>query len=127
MQYTAVSPDDPSLGKLDPEHAYANSISGVLANYIYNSLLVGRPYFFEMIDDSQIAGQFSKLKLGKLPVAITADGDSYTLAGSIAEIFPAVKLVPNPSAKAMKWSEIVENKQELWPIQYLIPGGAYVH
>src|SRR5882724_7952683 len=28
MQYTAVSPDDPSLGKLDPAHAYANSISG---------------------------------------------------------------------------------------------------
>ena len=127
MQYTAVSPDDPSLGKLDPEHAYANSISGVLANYVYNSLLVGRPYFFQLIDDSQIAAQFSKLKLGRTPVAITADGDSYTLAGSIAEIFPAIKLVPNPSAKAMKWSGIVESKQELWPIQYLLPGGAYVH
>ena len=127
MQYTAVSPDDPSLGKLDAEHAYANSISGVLANYVYNSLLVGRPYFFQMIDDSQIAAQFSKLKLGRTPAAIAAEGDNYTLAGSIAEICPEIKLVPNPSAKAMKWSEIVEDKQELWPIQYLLPNGAYVH
>src|SRR5256885_4554573 len=106
---------------------YTTLFRSVLANYVYNSLLVGRPYFLQLIDDSQIAAQFSKLKLGKMPVAITADGDGYTLAGSIAEIFPAIKLVPNPSAKAMKWSELVENKQELWPIQYLIPGGAYVH
>jgi len=127
MQYTAVSPDDPALGKLDPEHAYANAISGVLANYVYNALLIGRPYFFQLIDDSQIAAQFSKVTLGRMPTAITGKGDSYTLAGSIAEIFPEIKLVPNPSAKAMKWSELVENKQELWPIQYLLPGGAYVH
>jgi hypothetical protein len=127
MQYTAVSPDDPSLGKLDAEHAYTNSISGVLANYVYNSLLVGRPYFFQLIDDSQIAAQFSRLKLGRTPAAITAEGDSYTLAGSIAEIFPEIKLVPNSSAKVTKWSELVEDKQELWPIQYLIPGGAYLH
>jgi len=127
MQYTAVSPDDPTLGKLAPEDAYANVISGVLANYVYNSLLIGRPYFFQLIDDSQIAAQFSKVKLGRMPTAITGKGDSYTLAGSIAEIFPEIKLVPNPSAKVLKWSELVEGVQELWPIQYLFPGGAYVH
>jgi hypothetical protein len=27
----------------------------------------------------------------------------------------------------VKWSELVEQKQELWPIQYLMPGGAYIH
>jgi pimeloyl-ACP methyl ester carboxylesterase len=127
MQYTAVSPDDPSLGKLDPEHAYTNSISGVLANYVYNALLIGHPYFFQMIDDSQIAAQFSKVRLGRKPTAITGEDDNYTLAASFAEIFPETKLVPNFSARTPKWSQLVEDKQELWPIQYLIPGGAYVH
>src|SRR5262249_16600941 len=42
MPYTAVSPDDPLLGALDFDHAYVNPISGVLANYVYNSLLTGR-------------------------------------------------------------------------------------
>jgi len=27
----------------------------------------------------------------------------------------------------LKWSEIVEQKKESWPIQYLLPGGAYIH
>src|SRR5256885_11820763 len=58
---------------------YTTLFRSVLANYVYNSLLVGRPYFLQLIDDSQIAAQFSKLKLGKMPVAITADGDGYTL------------------------------------------------
>jgi len=49
MAYTAVSPDDPLIGKLDFEHAYMNPLSGVLANYVYNSLLSGRPYFYQMI------------------------------------------------------------------------------
>src|SRR5262249_30158529 len=52
MPFTAVSPDDPALGKLSFDQAYANSISGVLANHVYNSLLTGRPYFFEMIEDA---------------------------------------------------------------------------
>jgi len=123
MQYTAVSPDDPSLGKLDPEHAYANSIRACWRTmYITRCSSDGR-IFFQLIDDSQIAAQFSRLKLGRTPAAITAEGDSYTLAASIAEIFPEIKLVPNLSAKVAKWSEFVEDKQELWPIQYLIPVG----
>jgi hypothetical protein len=27
----------------------------------------------------------------------------------------------------MRWSDIVNQKTELWPIQYLLPGGAYIH
>jgi hypothetical protein len=27
----------------------------------------------------------------------------------------------------LKWSELVEQRQEIWPIQYLVPGGAYIH
>jgi cephalosporin-C deacetylase-like acetyl esterase len=127
MPYTAVSPDDPSLRKLDFDRAYANSISGVLANYVYNSLLTGRPYFFQMLEDSQIASRFATEKLGAKSIAVTASGDAYTLASAIAEIFPEIKLFPQPNATALKWSEIVERKQETWPIQYLVPGGAHIH
>jgi hypothetical protein len=127
MMYTAVSPDDPSLGKLDFDRAYANSLSGVLANYVYNSLLTGHPYFFQMIEDSQIASRFATEKLGAKSIAVTAPGDAYTFASAIAEVFPEIKLLPQQNVTALKWSEIVERKQETWPIQYLVPGGAYIH
>jgi len=127
MMYTAISPDDPSLGKLDFDRAYANSLSGVLANYVYNSLLAGHPYFFQMIEDSQIASRFASEKLAAKSIAVTAQGEAYTLASAIAEVFPEIKLLPQQNAIALKWSEIVEGKQETWPIQYLVPGGAQIH
>jgi hypothetical protein len=127
MPYTAVSPDDPTLGALDFDHAYVNSISGVLANHVYNSLLTGRPYFLQMIEDAEIAGRFAREKLGAKAVAVTAPDGGYTLASAIAETLPGIELLPQPDAKVLKWSEIVEQKQEIWPIQYLLPSGAYIH
>ncbi len=130
MSYTAVSPDDPTLGALDFDHAYVNSISGVLANHVYNSLLTGRPYFLQMIEDAGIAGRFAHEKLGAKTEAVTAPGDGYTLANAIAETLPGIKLLPllpGSDAKVLKWSEMVEQKREIWPIQYLLPSGAYVH
>ena len=38
MAYKAASQDDPSLAQLDFDHAYVSPISGVLADYIYNSI-----------------------------------------------------------------------------------------
>ena len=127
MPYTAVSPDDPALGALDFDHAYVNSISGVLANHVYNSLLIGRPYFLQMIEDSEIISRFAREKLGAKGVAITAPGDAYTLASAIAETLPGIELLPRTDAKVLKWSEIVEQQREIWPIQYLLPSGAYIH
>jgi hypothetical protein len=127
MPYTAVSPDDPALGTLDFDHAYVNSISGVLANHVYNSLLIGRPYFLEMIEDAEIASRFAREKLGAETVAAIAPGDAYTLASAIAETLPDIELLPRPGTRVLKWSEIVEQKRENWPIQYLLPSGAYVH
>ena len=127
MPYTAVSPDDPTLGALDFDHAYVNSISGVLANHVYNSLLTGRPYFLQMIEDAEIASRFAGEKLGARVVAVTAPDGGYTLASAIAETLPGIELLPQPDAKVLKWSEIVEQKQEIWPIQYLLPSGAYIH
>ena len=127
MPYTAVSPDDPALGTLDFDHAYVNAISGVLANHVYNSLLIGRPYFLQMIEDAEIASQFAREKLGAKELAVVAPGDAYTLASAIAKTLPGIKLLPQPGGKILKWSEIVEQKRENWPIQYLLPSGAYIH
>ena len=127
MPYTAVSPDDPLLGKLDFDHAYVNPISGVLANYVYNSLLNGRPYFLQMIEDAEIARRFAAQKLQVNVVAVRAAGDAYTLASAIAETLPGMSLLPEPNGNVLKWSEIVEQKRESWPIQYLLPSGAYIH
>jgi hypothetical protein len=60
-------------------------------------------------------------------VAVIGKGDAYTLAAAISETLPNVKLLLNPGAKIIKWSEIVEQKRESWPIQYLLPSGAYIH
>lgn len=127
MPFTAVSPDDPALGKLGFDQAYANPISGVLANYVYNSLLTGRPHFFEMIEDAEIARQFAKSKLGRIVTAVTAEGANYTVASAISEALPDIKLLANADAKTLRWSDLVEQKQEVWPIQFLVPGGAYIH
>jgi len=127
MPYTAVSPDDPLLGALDFDHAYVNPISGVLANYVYNSLLTGRPYFLEMIEDAEIARRFAAQKLHANVVAVTAAGDAYTLASAIAETLPGMSLLPEPNGRVLKWSEIVEQETASWPIEYLLPGGAYIH
>ncbi|OLB25667.1 MAG: hypothetical protein AUH13_30010 [Acidobacteria bacterium 13_2_20CM_58_27] len=127
MAYTAVSPDDPLLGELDFDHAYVNPISGVLANYVYNSLLTGRPYFLQMIEDAEIARRFAAEKLHVNVVVVSAAGEAYTLASAIAETLPGMSLQSEPNRKILKWSEIVEQRRGSWPIQYLLPSGAYIH
>jgi hypothetical protein len=126
MQYTAVSPDDPLLGKLDFDHAYMNPVSGVLANHVYNALLSGRPYFYQMIDDAEIAKRFAEEKLGVKVTAVAAPGEAFTLAAAIAEVTPEIKPVRDSDSVVVRWQELVEKKQETWPIQFLVPGGAYI-
>ncbi|MBS1840716.1 MAG: acetylxylan esterase [Acidobacteria bacterium] len=125
MPYTAVSPDDPLLGQLDFEHAYRNPISGVLANHVYNSLLSGRPYFYQMIDDAKIAKRFVEENLKVRVTDVAAPGDAFAIAAAVSEVMPDVKAVRGSSSAILKWSELVERKQEAWPIWFLVPGGAY--
>jgi pimeloyl-ACP methyl ester carboxylesterase len=127
MRYKAVSPDDPLLGRLDFDRAYVNSLSGVLADYVYNSLLIGRPLFLEIMEDAEIAGRFANQQLKTRVVAVSASGEASTLASAIAETLPGMKLMQEPNSKVLKWSELVEQKSEDWPIQYLLPSGAYIH
>jgi pimeloyl-ACP methyl ester carboxylesterase len=128
MPYKAVSPDDPTLAQSDIEHAYVNPLSGVLSDYVYNSLLTGRPYFLQMIEDAEIATRFFQGHFNPhAEFVVTGTHGAYTLASAISEALPNVKLLPQPDAQIIKWSKIVDRKTELWPIEYLLPGGAYVH
>jgi dienelactone hydrolase len=128
MPYKAVSPDDPALAQMDFDHAYSDPLSGVLADYVYNSLLTGRPYFLQMIEDVEIATRFAKLELSPhADLMIAGAGSASTLASAVAETLPNIRLLDQPDAPPVKWSEIVQQKTELWPIQYLVPGGAYIH
>jgi hypothetical protein len=128
MHYKAVSEDDPALAQMDFDHAYVSPVSGILADYVYNSLLTGRPYLLQMIEDVEIATRFVRARISAHPeFAITGEGDAYTLASTVSETLPGVKLLSPPDARVLKWSDLVNLKRELWPIEYLLPGGAYVH
>src|SRR6266542_2308035 len=126
MPYEATSIDDPALAQLDFDHSYVSPISGVLADYVYNSLLIGRPYFLQMIEDAEIASRFARSKLDAKEVSVTADAEGYLLAKSIAAVIPGISVEEPPGKATLKWSEIVDQKRELWPIQYLLPNGAYI-
>jgi hypothetical protein len=126
MPYTAVSPDDPLLGKLDFDHAYMNPLSGVLANYVYNSLLSGYPYFYQMIDDARIAKRFAEEKLGIRVTGVSAPGEAFTVAAAIAEVSPDLKVSRESDSVLLQWRELVDKKRESWPIQFLVPGGSYI-
>ena len=78
--------DDPALAQLTFDQAYVSPISGVLADYVYNSLLTGRPYFFQMIEDVEIAARFTSAKLATgSELAVTGTGDAFTLANAVSE------------------------------------------
>jgi hypothetical protein len=36
-------------------------------------------------------------------------------------------LLTQADRKVLRWSDLVEQRQEQWPIQFLVPGGAYIH
>ena len=126
MPYKAVSEDDPSFAQLDFDRAYVNPLSSVLADYVYNSLLTGRPYFLQMIEDAEIAVRFSRSKLHAGQFSVASDEEGFTLANAIAGTLPAVKQIPYPNTQIMKWSDLLIERREQWPIQYLLPGGAYI-
>jgi hypothetical protein len=126
MPYKAISPDDPAMPKLDFDQAYVYPLSSVLAGYVYNSILTGRPYFLQLIEDAEIASRFADARLGAHVAAVTAPGNAYALAAAISKTLPNIKLLPQADAVDLKWSEIVRKRREIWPIEYLMPSGAYL-
>ena len=128
MRYKAVSEDDPALAKMDFDDSYVSPVSGVLADYVYNSLLTGRPYFLQMIEDVEIATRFVRAKVDvHAKVTVTGMGSAFTLASAVSATLPSIRLLSEPDAQIVKWSDLVNQERELWPVEYLLPGGAYVH
>jgi len=125
MRYRATSIDDPALAPAGEDAAYASPLSGVLANHVYNAQLLGRPYFFELIEDVEIAVRFARARLGARALAVDARRDARLLAQAACAALPGLALVAPPAGEAsFSWQAAVENLQESWPIQYLVPGGA---
>ena len=124
MRYRAESVDDPALAAADERTAYASPLSGVLANHVYNALLTGRPYLLQMIEDAEMVSRFARLHLGARSVEVRGRGDAAFLAEAVAEALPGVRLRVQAAGPRFRWSEIVEEMREIWPIQYLYPGGA---
>ncbi|HSD29443.1 MAG TPA: acetylxylan esterase [Vicinamibacteria bacterium] len=127
LRYKAQSIDDEELARVDEDAAYVSPISGVLANYVYNALLTGRPYFLEVLEDAEIAVRFSRERLGARSVSVVGSGDGQLFAEAIAAVVPGVALRPPPPGGAtFSWAGAVAEMRETWPIHYLVPGGAYV-
>jgi dienelactone hydrolase len=124
MRYRAASGDDPTLAEADEAQAYFNPLSGVLANHVYNSLLTGRPYFLEAIEDIEIVARFAREKLGRPRLALAPSGDAGALADAAARVLPDLEVQAPADAPPFRWSDVVEQMREIWPIQYLLPGGA---
>ena len=98
LRYSVVSQDDPRLVK-DFELQYYSQVSGVMANYVYNALLSGRPYFLQMIEDVEIVSHFAAEKLGVQSVSVAGEKDYHTVARAAAEVLPGTALVVSPDAK----------------------------
>ena len=126
MNYRAVSEDDPNLVKGDLEHAYMSPLSSVLGGYVYNSLLTGRPYFLQLMDDVQIAARFIRSRHPNAPVPITLAGvgEASSLATSFQQVNRSYKILPGTQSPAPDWAQLVGKGQEDWPIAFLLPSGA---
>src|SRR5215472_3437983 len=104
MRYTAMSADDPTFANSDFDHAYVNPISSVLADYVYNSVLTGRPYFLQMIEDVEIATRFVRAKIPEQSeLTVIGLGQGYTLACATSAVLPGIKLISQPSRDVFEW------------------------
>jgi Acetyl xylan esterase (AXE1) len=128
MNYRAKSSDDPDLVQGNFDQAYVSPLSSVLAGYVYNSLLTGRPYFLQTMDDLKIAELFirSRNTSSHLPLSIAATDDAYSLAIQFSKIDQEVTILPNKTATTVDWSTVVTQGQEQWPISLLMPSGALI-
>jgi hypothetical protein len=63
-----------------------------------------------------IANRFLCKKIGDQDeVAVTGLGDAYTLAQATSELL-RIKAISEPDNQALRWSTLVKEKRELWPI-----------
>jgi cephalosporin-C deacetylase-like acetyl esterase len=111
------------------EEAYVDPLGSVMADYVYNSLLTGRPYFLQMMDDLKIVEFFIhslNSQFPKEPLTLEATGEAYSLAVRFKELDPEVSILKQESAQVLNWSALVAQGQEKWPIEFLMPSGALI-
>ena len=111
------------------DESYVNPLGSVLADYVYNSLLTGRPYFLQLLDDLKIAQLFIRnlnSRLPREPLTLAATGEAYSLALRFQEVDPEVSILKQESAPVLNWSTLVAQGQEQWPIAFLMPSGAAI-
>jgi hypothetical protein len=129
MNYRVDASDNSSAARDNFDDAYVNPLGGVLADYVYNSLLTGRPYFLQMMDDLKIAELFIRNRnpdIPRGPLTLAATGEAYTVAIRFKEIDPQVRILTPESASTLNWSTLVGKGQEKWPIAFLLPSGATI-
>jgi hypothetical protein len=129
MDYRIADSDNSTLTRDNFDEAYVNPLGSVLADYVYNSLLTGRPYFLQILDDLKIAELFVRSRnstKAQEPLTLAASGQAYTLAVRFREIDPRVKIMAPESATILNWSELVAQGREQWPIAFLLPSGASI-
>jgi hypothetical protein len=81
-----------------------------------------------MIEDVEIATRFFRAQFNlQSEFVVSGANDAYTWASAISETLPNIELLSQSNVPIIKWSEVVNQERELWPIQYLLPGGAYLH
>jgi hypothetical protein len=127
MNYRVDSSDVSSPAQGNFDKAYTDPLGSVLADYVYNSLLTGRPYFLQLMDDLRIAELFVRNRDSHLPqeaLALAASGEAYTLAIRFHEVDPHVTILTPDSAPILNWSTLEAQAQEQWPIAFLMPSGA---
>ena len=111
------------------DEAYVSPLNSVMADYVYNSLLTGRPYFLQMMDDLKIVQLFIRNLNSREPrerLTLAATGEAYSLAVRFQEVDPEVTILKQVSAPILDWSALVAQGQEQWPIAFLMPSGALI-
>jgi dienelactone hydrolase len=126
MQYSTTG-IDAALGGSATMMSYDDPLSSVLANYVYNSLLIGRPYFLEMLEDTEIVLQFLRAHSKPGRICVETAVSAHLLGWAIHAVFPGTEKCKTPVGPPFnKWSDWAAAGGVEWPIQFLLPGGAFV-
>lgn len=118
-----VNSELPEPKVTDERLIYAFPTGSVLANHVYNAQLIGRPYLVEALEDVEIVTRFVQRQLGVSNVSVSGRGEADLLSRAAAQVFNLTH-VEAADAVAIDLKDVVDQKRELWPIHYLVPGGA---
>jgi hypothetical protein len=81
-----------------------------------------------MIEDAEIATRFFRAQFNlRAEFSVAGSAGTFPLASAISQTLPNINLLSEPDEQVIPWSELVNQKTELWPIEYLLPSGAYIH